>query len=225
MNSLGNTVANTLGSGASYNPQTGAVNGPANSGGVVTPTVIQEAANKWVSANPSTYVAPVATGTNGMAVGSGAVSTGQNSVALGTNVSDGGRSNVVSVGAPGAERQVTNVAAGTQATDAVNLGQMNGALAQQSDSFNQRLGAVQQDVDNVARAAYGGIAAATALTMIPEVDKDKTIAVGIGGGTYRGYQAVALGATARITENIKVRAGVGMSSGGTTAGIGASMQW
>lgn len=225
MNSLGNTVANTLGSGASYNPQTGAVNGPANSGGVVTPTVIQEAANKWVSANPSTYVAPVATGTNGMAVGSGAVSTGQNSVALGTNASDGGRSNVVSVGAPGAERQVTNVAAGTQATDAVNLGQMNGALAQQTDSFNQRLGAVQQDVDNVARAAYGGIAAATALTMIPEVDKDKTIAVGIGGGTYRGYQAVALGATARITENIKVRAGVGMSSGGTTAGIGASMQW
>ncbi len=61
--------------------------------------------------------------------------------------------------------------------------------------------------------------------MSPEVDKDKTIAVGIGGGTYRGYQAVALGATARITENIKVRAGVGMSSGGTTAGIGASMQW
>ncbi|WP_143297035.1 YadA C-terminal domain-containing protein, partial [Burkholderia pseudomallei] len=85
--------------------------------------------------------------------------------------------------------------------------------------------AVRAVVDNVARAACGGSAAATALTMIPEVDKDKTIAVGIGGGTYRGYQAVALGATARITENIKVRAGVGMSSGGTTAGIGASMQW
>ena len=37
-----------------------------------------------------------------------------------------------------------------------------------------------------AKSAYAGIAAATALTMIPDVDQGKTIAVGIGGGSYKG---------------------------------------
>jgi trimeric autotransporter adhesin len=41
----------------------------------------------------------------------------------------------------------------------------------------------------------------------------------------RPNQAIALGGTARITDNIKMKAGVGMSAGGTTAGIGASYQW
>jgi autotransporter adhesin len=84
------------------------------------------AANTWVTSNPAAYVAPVATGRNGLAVGSGAVSTGSNSVALGDGASDGGRRNVVSVGRVDGERQVTNVAAGTEDSDAVNAGQLRG---------------------------------------------------------------------------------------------------
>nr|WP_254624615.1 YadA-like family protein [Burkholderia diffusa] len=34
-----------------------------------------------------------------------------------------------------------------------------------------------------------------ALTVIPEVDEDKTTVAGVAGGTYRGTQAVAFGAT------------------------------
>jgi autotransporter adhesin len=85
--------------------------------------------------------APTATGTNATAGGAGAVasasnstalgnaaeSRGANSVALGAGSSDGGRENVVSVGAAGKERQVTNVAAGTAQTDAVNVQQLNAA--------------------------------------------------------------------------------------------------
>ncbi|MBU2409990.1 MAG: hypothetical protein KKC79_15245, partial [Gammaproteobacteria bacterium] len=81
-------------------------------------------ANKWITGNPTAYAAPTAGATNSTAVGSGATSTGTNSVALGTNSSDGGRANVVSVGASGSERQITNVAAGTAGTDAVNVNQL-----------------------------------------------------------------------------------------------------
>jgi autotransporter adhesin len=50
-------------------------------------------------------------------------------VALGANsVAD--RANSVSVGSAGAERQITNVAAGTAATDAVNKTQLDSATAQ-----------------------------------------------------------------------------------------------
>ena len=61
--------------------------------------------------------------------------------------------------------------------------------------------------------------------MIPELDHGKKLSFGIGAATYNGYQAIALGGTARITDNIKMKAGVGMCAGGTTVGIGASYQW
>jgi len=72
----------------------------------------------------STLADSSATGADSVAIGGAAVSSGKNSVALGSNsVAD--RDNSVSVGATGSERQVTNVAAGTAATDAVNVGQLN----------------------------------------------------------------------------------------------------
>jgi autotransporter adhesin len=87
------------------------------------------------------------------------------------------------------------------------------------------VGALQQGINDTARNAYSGVAAATALTMIPDVDKDKVLSIGIGTGSYHGYQAYAIGGTARITQNLKMRAGVGISSSGNTYGIGAAYQW
>jgi autotransporter adhesin len=146
------------------------------------------------------------TGKDSIAIGNGASAPANNAVALGANsVAD--RDNSVSVGTADQQRQITNVAAGTQGTDAVNLNQMNSA------------------VGGIARKAYSGIAAATALTMIPDVDANKTLSLGIGGGTFQGYAATAIGGTARITQNIKVRVGAGWSAAGTTVGAGASYQW
>nr|WP_235993522.1 YadA-like family protein [Paraburkholderia solitsugae] len=147
-----------------------------------------------------------ATGSGSMAMGGGAQASGDNSVALGAgSVAD--QANTVSVGSPGNERRITNVADGQGPTDAVNMRQF------------------QSGVNSVARSAYSGVAAATALTMIPEVDQGKTLAVGIAGGSYKGYQAVALGASARITANLKVKVGAGISAADTTYGAGASYQW
>ncbi|MDR3099979.1 MAG: YadA C-terminal domain-containing protein [Paraburkholderia sp.] len=43
---------------------------------------------------------------------------------------------------------------------------------------------------------------------------------------FQGYQAVALGASARITQNLKVKLGGGYASGGgATYGGGMSYQW
>ncbi|EIF29679.1 hemagglutinin-like protein, partial [Burkholderia sp. Ch1-1] len=178
--------------------------------------------------------AALASGTHSTAMGANARATGANSVALGANsVAD--RDNTVSVGSAGNERQIAHVAAGTATTDAVNVGQLNEAIGASvgnlpagtsaKDYTDQQINAVQNGVNQVARNAYAGIAAATALTMIPDVDQGKTIAVGVGGGSYKGSQAVALGVSARITQNLKMKAGAGTSSQGTTVGVGASYQW
>ncbi|MFM0056698.1 YadA-like family protein, partial [Paraburkholderia phytofirmans] len=66
-------------------------------------------------------------GTNSMALGSGSTVSAANAVAIGYN-STADRANTVSVGASGSTRQIVNVAAGSQDTDAVNLGQMNTAI-------------------------------------------------------------------------------------------------
>ncbi|MCI0152121.1 YadA-like family protein [Paraburkholderia sediminicola] len=134
------------------------------------------------------------------------------------------RANTVLVSAVGAERQITSVADGTQGTDAVNLNQLNAATTGSNACTDQRIAGVQGQISDVAKGAYSGIAAATALTTIPDVDKGKTLSFGAGVSTYKGYQAVAIGGTARITENIKVKAGAGMGSNGTTIGVGASYQ-
>lgn len=63
------------------------------------------------------------------AVGANSSATGTNSVALGQGSSDGGQSNVVSVGTVSLQRRITNVAAGTLGTDAVNLNQLMAAVA------------------------------------------------------------------------------------------------
>ncbi|WP_017531504.1 YadA-like family protein [Pelosinus sp. HCF1] len=61
---------------------------------------------------------------NSTAIGSGAQANKKGSVALGDgSIAD--RENTVSVGKVGKERQITNVAAGTQETDAVNFGQLD----------------------------------------------------------------------------------------------------
>lgn len=174
--------------------------------------------------NRSTEAA-VASGTHATAMGAGASASAANSVALGAgSVAD--RANTVSVGTAGNERQITNVAPGSQGTDAVNLNQLNATGAQANQYTDQRVNALGSSVNQVARDAYSGVAAATALTMIPDVDLGKTLALGVGVGTYRGYQAMAIGGTARITQNIKLKAGAGLGSGGgTTVGVGGSYQW
>ncbi|MET0968588.1 MAG: YadA-like family protein [Tardiphaga sp.] len=116
-----------------------------------------------VNGLPAPTVAP---GQNGVAVGYGGTSTGTNSVALGNGSSDGGRANVVSVGTQGATRQVINVTAGTQATDAVNVAQLQPLVTALGGgtTFNSITGAVTGPTYNVGGTNYGDVGSALAAT-------------------------------------------------------------
>jgi len=148
-------------------------------------------------------------GANGTAdrqtiLGANASSTHANSVALGagsitvrgaqasylapglgsvTQVSAG----EVSVGAVGSPRQITNVAAGSVATDAVNVGQMLGAIAEVNDLAEL---AVQYDDDGFARITLAGPDGTTIGNVAAGVEDDEAVNVGqlspvvaaLGGG-------------------------------------------
>jgi autotransporter adhesin len=144
-----------------------------------------------------------ASGDNSTALGSNSSATGNNSVALGEgSVAD--RDNSVSMGSVGNERQITNVAAGTAPTDAVNLGQVNNLLSQgvaqgvqQANSYtDQRFDQANHAINQVARSAYAGVAAAMAMPNMTPSGPGRTI-VAAGAGNYKNGSALAAGVTYR----------------------------
>ncbi|WP_275692898.1 YadA-like family protein [Burkholderia sp. Ax-1719] len=182
-----------------------------------------------VSANTTSGVA-AASGAQSLAVGGGAVVTGANSTALGDKAnasannavaiganSVANRDNAVSVGQEGAERQIVNVAAGTSGTDAVNLNQLNNAMAQQSTAFGQQIASLQGQVNTVSKNAYAGVAAAMAMPNLTPSGPGRTV-VAAGGGYYMGGSAGAVGVTYRST-NMRwlVNGAVSVTSTGTAA--------
>ncbi|WP_432756927.1 YadA-like family protein [Burkholderia cenocepacia] len=208
----GNTAAGsgaTIGTGANNATVIGSNAGASQSNGVAIGSGAKSAAEGATSIGSGSN----ASGSQSVAIGSGANASGSNSVALGAG-STAYSDDTVSVGSIDRTRTISNVSDGVNATDVATKGQLDRAM-----------GGMQGQVNDLSRNAYSGIAAATALTMIPGVDPGKTISFGIGGATYKGYQAVAFGGEARITQNLKMKAGVGMSSGGNTVGVGASYQW
>jgi autotransporter adhesin len=165
----------------------------------------QVTGSAYVAVN-STGDAAQANGNQTVAIGGGAKAGATNSVAIGEgSVAD--QANTVSIGSPGNERRITNVAEGQAPGDAVNMQQFQGGMR------------------DLQRNAYSGTASAIALTMVPEVDANKNLAIGVGTAGYKGYQAVAVGLSARVTQSLKVKLGAGISSATTTVGAGAAYQW
>ncbi|WP_235020943.1 YadA-like family protein [Caballeronia telluris] len=164
-----------------------------------------------------------ASASNSTAIGSGATASHDNAVAIGAN-STTDRPNSVSVGAVGNERQITNVAAGTQPTDAVNFAQMQGAVAggvATADAYtDSRINAVQRD-------SYAGTAAAMAIAGLPQATLPGRGMMAVAGSSYHGQSAVALGVSA-LSESGRVAIKV---TGSTTAhgdygvSAGAGYHW
>ncbi|MBB4864078.1 autotransporter adhesin [Pseudomonas nitritireducens] len=133
-----------------------------------------------------------ASGANSTAIGTGAQAKGKNSVAVGAN-SVAERDNSVAVGNAGAERQITHVAAGTQRTDAVNLGQVSDALDAMASATDSRLNSLKRDIDQQGDELSAGIAGAIAIASLPQpmINGGSTTAVGVG--TFNGQSAVSVG--------------------------------
>ncbi|MGF6604673.1 autotransporter adhesin [Paraburkholderia sp. GAS448] len=164
-------------------------------------------ANAAAKGNGTTAVGSnsVASAPNTTALGWGSAATADGSVALGAgSVAD--RANSVSVGSVGAERQITNVAPGTLGTDAVNLNQLNSAVAQTNQSIH--------DLDSSTRK---GIAAASALQIVtPYLPGRTTLNAGVAA--YRGQAALGLGVS-RWNEKGTINFNAGVASSGSSSTI------
>ncbi len=133
----------------------------------------------------------------GLAIGEDSHVTlgGSNSVALGYgSVAD--RVNTVSVGKAGAERQITNVAAGTEDTDAVNVGQLNERFSSYEDG-GVVAGTVKEGVNNsiaVGEGSYVGSDQSTALGEYSMISDNATQSVALGTASLvYSANSVALG--------------------------------
>ncbi|PZP58170.1 MAG: adhesin [Pseudoxanthomonas spadix] len=213
----------------------------------------------------------VASGANSLAVGTQAQATADNAVALGSgSVAD--RANTVSVGQAGNERKITNVAAGTASTDAVNVGQLqasqqgsvqyasnadgsvnygqvalgngqapttvsnvaagiNGTDAVNVNQLNQGFANAIRYTDAVAgrvqRDANGGIAAAVATANLPQSYIPGRGMTSVGLGSYQGQSAIAVGVSA-ITDNgrwVLKFSGTADTRGQAGVGAGVGYQW
>ncbi|MBS0430595.1 MAG: YadA-like family protein, partial [Proteobacteria bacterium] len=139
----------------------------------------------------------------------------------------------VSVGnaSAGQYRQITGVAAGTADGDAVNVSQLravNSDITQLNSQVNYQgaqIGALQNQIGDVARIAYSGTAMAFAMagTYLPTLyPGEKTVGVGIGN--YKGYSAVGLTFKA-LSNDGKMSWGAGISTTGKEWGINAGIGW
>jgi autotransporter adhesin len=161
-----------------------------------------------------------ATATGSTALGQGATSTGSGSVAIGAGSNDEGRSNVVSVGSADSPRQITNVAAGTAPTDAVNVQQLGSAVAQANAYTDNQIQQLKRDAD-------GGIATAMAVAGLPQPSGPGKSMVSVAGSVYRGQSGQAVGISTISDNNHWIyKAAVSTNTQGYYgAVVGAGYQW
>ena len=113
-------------------------------------------------------------------------------------------------------KKITNVAAGTDDTDAVNVSQLKAATGDINNKINQN-----------DRRASAGTASAMAAAGLPQAYLPGHSMVAVAGGTHRGQNAIALGVS-RISDNGKVivkLTGATNSENDTSASVGVGYQW
>ncbi|WP_208107260.1 beta strand repeat-containing protein [Mesocricetibacter intestinalis] len=112
--------------------------------------------------------------------------------------------------------RITNVAPGVEPTDAVNVSQLNGI----TQGFNNRIAQAEARAD-------AGTATAMATAGIPQAYIPGKSLVGVGGSTYRGQQAYAVGISS-ISDggNWIIKGSVSSNSRGSVgATVGAGYMW
>lgn len=136
-------------------------------------------------------------GNNTYVLGNNVTTAANNSVVLGQG-STSNRDNTVSVGAVGAERQITNVAAGTQDTDAINVVQMRQANA----AINSRVDALNRNMSEFEDETHAAVASSLAIASLPQPTEAGYSMLSVGAGTWENKQGFAVGVSG-ITENNK----------------------
>ncbi|MEP9402192.1 beta strand repeat-containing protein [Sphingomonas silueang] len=130
--------------------------------------------------------------------------TAQAALALGSNsvqyAADGG----VTLGNGTTPVTVRNVAAGTAATDAVNVGQLQASMrntfVEATNYIDSRLTQVGFDLRDMRRDMSAGSSAAMAVAALPQAMEPGKTMIAAGVGTYRGQSAMAFGASRAFND-------------------------
>lgn len=130
----------------------------------------------------------------------------------------------VTVGANGSAAVIHNVGAGTAATDTVNVGQLNQALTDVTNSANSY---TDKQVNRIRRDANAGTAAALAAANLPQAATPGRGMVSAGVGSYRGEAALAIGVSHFSDSGRWMLKGSLTSDTRSTVGVGAGVgyQW
>jgi len=149
-----------------------------------------------------------------------------NSVAIGQG-SVASAPNTVSVGAPGSERRITNVAPGISATDAATVGQLSSAAS----GLQSQISGLQSQINENDRRVRDGVAVAMAAGGVPAVPQGRKVGVFGNIATYDGHGAAGMGITGVLyeTRGYQVQAngavGVGFDTSVVGARGGVAMFW
>jgi autotransporter adhesin len=137
----------------------------------------------------------------------------------------------VSVGSSGNERQITNVAAGTKGTDAVNVDQLSKSVANITNNANaytdQRYSELRHDLKKQDDTLSAGIAGAMVMASLPQPYAPGASMTTAGVGNYRGQSAVAFGVS-HISDNgrwVSKLQGSSDTQGQVGLALGVGYQW
>ncbi|QDJ12972.1 hypothetical protein CEP45_03520 [Mergibacter septicus] len=123
-------------------------------------------------------------------------------------------------------RRLTNIAAGVNPTDAVNVSQLR-IVNNQVQANKHNLAALRAEFDQERSDLRAGIAGALATAGLPTVNVAGRSTFSVAGGSYRGQNAVAFGIS-KVSDNgriiIKVT-GNSNSRGNLGGSIGAGFVW
>ncbi|MCY1457835.1 Autotransporter adhesin SadA [compost metagenome] len=121
-----------------------------------------------------------------------------------------------------------NVAAGTQNTDAVNLGQAR-ALSRQSsiEALLESKSYTDSRINDVRRDAFAGTAAAMAIASLPQAMNEGGGMVSVAASTFEGQSATAVGISGMSPSGkwVYKAAGSVTSRGNLGAAVGVGYQW
>ena len=124
-------------------------------------------------------------------------------------------------------RQITNVAAGSEDTDAVNVAQLKRITADSTSTINNQLTQVNNRIDAVdGRVKRVGAGAAALAALHPqEFDPNDQWTFAAGYGHYRGANAMALGAFYRPNNKMLYSVGASLGGGEDLFNLGVSLKF
>lgn len=103
---------------------------------------------------------------------------------------------------------------------------MASALSGRVSDLETNVRKLNDDIEHVDQMAGRGIAIATALASIPDLEPGKTAGLGLGVGSYDGRNAVSAAFVVRANENLKLRVNGGTAGDGKFAfGAGGMLSW